>query len=63
VHSSKDDRPVFRDWAKSEAAALEKLEAVKRRDAHQPDDDYWVTELTENQVRDFIRVGAIPSDA
>jgi sugar lactone lactonase YvrE len=62
VHSSKNDMPMMRAWAKSEAAANERMAELQRSDAT-PDDSYWVTQMTPRQIEAFKGNGFIPADA
>lgn len=63
VHSEKDGKPVLRAWAPSEAEANALIEQIKAADADHPDDEYFVTELSERSVRMFKDSGFIPADA
>ena len=62
VHSTKDDRPVMRAWATSEAEAKQKADELKRTDPV-PDDRYWTTRLTKHQIEAFKGNGFIPPNA
>lgn len=61
VHSEKQGMPAFRTWAKTKAEAQAKLAALEARDADQRDDEYWITELTDTQIRSFTAMGLIPA--
>ena len=63
VHSEKDGKPALRAWAKSEAEAKALVEQIKRSDADQAEDDYWVDQLSPRAVAGFKDSGFIPADA
>jgi hypothetical protein len=62
VHSEKDGKPVIRAWAKSEAEANALVGKIKAGDSI-PEDEYWVTPLSERSVAMFKESGFIPADA
>ncbi len=62
IHSVKQDRPVFRGWARSEQAAAAELERIKKNDP-EPDDDYWIVRMTVTEVETHKAMGTIPADA
>ena len=59
IHSEKDECPMMRGWARSEAEAQRMLEAIKASDA-EPEDEYWIMEMTEAEVVTHRAVGLIP---
>lgn len=62
IHSEKDGKPVIRAWAKSEAEANALVAKIKAGDPT-PEDEYWVTPLSERSVAMFKDSGFIPADA
>src|SRR5207244_4977716 len=63
VHSSRESRPVFRAWAKSEAEAEKRLAELKKGDRDSEKTEYWVVRMTRRQVDGFKKVGFMPADA
>lgn len=68
VHSDTDGRPMMRAWAKSEDAAKALLEEIKADDEASPGaadekTDYWVLQLSLEEVAQFKASGFIPDDA
>jgi hypothetical protein len=61
VHSTKENRPVFRGWAASEAKARDLLERMRRTDV-EPDDEYWVERMTEHDFNVYKAMGIVPSE-
>jgi len=62
IHSARENRPVFRDWAPSEAEAQKKLEALRDREKNHPEEEYWVARMSQDEVRSFKTSGVIPPD-
>ena len=62
VHSTKDKRPVYRGWAKSEAAATTLMEEIRKEDGD-TEDQYWVLQMTESELEAQQAMGEIPKDA
>lgn len=63
IHSEKNQRPVFRGWARSKGEAEKRMAEIKAEDAESADDRYWITHMTKAQVAGFKGMGAIPNDA
>ncbi len=61
IHSQRENRPVLRDWARSEAEARQKMEALRTADAGSPEEEYWVTRLTKDQVVRMQQGNAMPT--
>ncbi len=61
VHSAKDNRPVFRGWAKTETSARELLDRLKGKDVEQ-EDEYWVEQMTQHDFGVYKALGIIPEE-
>lgn len=61
IHSEKNGCPMMRGWAKSEAEANAMLEKIKASDA-EPEDEYWIMEMTEPELETHRAVGLIPEE-
>jgi len=62
VHSQKEDRPVLRGWAKSEADANTLMDKMRSSD-EEPDDRYWVEQMTEHDYNVYKAAGVLPAEA
>ncbi len=62
IHSSKDDQPMFRDWARSDQEAATKLEALTQAD-ESSEDEYWVIQMTASELESYRAMGQVPEDA
>lgn len=62
IHSSKDERPMFRDWARTEAEAEAKMAALRREEADS-EDEYWVIQMTASELASYKAMGQVPTDA
>lgn len=68
VHSDEGGMPMMRAWAKSEdeaKALLEEIKAADEASPRSPDEkaDYWVLQLSLEEVSQFKASGFIPDDA
>ena len=63
IHSTRENRPIFRDWAGSEAEAKEKLAALQESEKDDPEEEYWIARMSEGEVASFKGAGRIPEDA
>lgn len=59
VHSEADGRPGLRGFAKSKAEA-EALMASLKADDDNASAEYWLIELSNNQLEDFKDAGMVP---
>lgn len=59
VHSEADGRPGLRGFAKSKAEA-EALLASLKADDDNASAEYWLIELSNNQLEDFKDAGMLP---
>ena len=62
VHSSKDNQPLFRGWGKTKEEAEKRLEEIRRDDGDAQDDEYWVVQMTEDELERCRAEGVIPED-
>lgn len=62
VHAEFEGRPWLRDWAKTEAEAQAKMEEHKKNDTDAASTEYWVLQMTQDEVVSFQDAGVIPSD-
>lgn len=62
IHSSKDEQPMFRDWARSQSEAESKLETIKREE-ESSEDEYWIIQMTESELASYRAMGQVPEDA
>lgn len=62
IHSSLNEQPVFRDWAKTEEAARRRLEEIKVEDAEKPESDYWVVQMTRGELAAYQQSGLLPQN-
>lgn len=63
VHSEKDARPSFRAWARSEAEAKKSLAAIRDNDVEASSTEYWVMQMTMEEVAGYKHAGVLPQDA
>jgi hypothetical protein len=63
VHSESASRPVVRGWASSEEGARQELEQIREFDGETGEENYWVSQLTVEQVEGYKKMGVIPEDA
>jgi hypothetical protein len=61
VHSSKDERPVMRAWAKTKAEAERLMQDLQRQDGGR-EDAYWLLELDGKAIAKYQAMGMIPRD-
>ncbi len=61
VHSSREERPVLRGWAKSEGDAESLVANLKLKD-EQPEDEYWVEQMTAHDFKIYQSMGIIPAE-
>jgi hypothetical protein len=59
VHSEADGRPGLRGFAKTKAEA-EALLASLKSDDDDPRAEYWLIELSRDQLEDFKEAGLVP---
>ncbi len=59
VHSEADGRPALRGFAKTKAEA-EALLASLKSDDDDPRAEYWLIELSRDQLEDFKEAGLVP---
>lgn len=61
VHSSKEQRPVFRGWGRSKEEAQKRLEEIRIQDS-QREDEYWLAQMTDSDVMVYQCMGIIPAN-
>lgn len=52
IHSTKDHKPLMRGWANSKGEAEAILTQLKASDP-EPEDEYWILEMSEVEVDNF----------
>ncbi len=52
IHSTKDHKPLMRGWANSKSEAEEVLARIQASDP-EPEDEYWILEMSEVEVDNF----------
>lgn len=52
IHSTKDHKPLMRGWANSKGEAEERLAQIRATDS-EPEDEYWILEMTEVEADNF----------
>jgi hypothetical protein len=62
VHSSSDERPLFRGWARSESEASTLLGQLKTTDP-EPEQRYWHEPITVHDLAVYRAAGLVPEDA
>lgn len=63
IHSERDGRPAMVGWARSEAEATERMEALRAEDPEASQAEYWVMRMTEPELESYRLAGVIPADA
>jgi len=59
VHSERDNKPMLRGFSKTETSANDLLKTLRAEDNDADETEYWVLELTENEVADFSNAGML----
>jgi hypothetical protein len=63
VHAERDGKPWMCGWAKTEADAKAELERVSKNDEQAEETEYWVMQMTTEELESYKAAGVISADA
>ena len=63
VHAEHDGKPRMCGWAKTEQEAKAEAKRLEQTDADSQNTEYWVMQMTQDELQSFKASGFIPQDA